>query len=490
MMNCFAGIDLGSSGIKIALVNEEGICIAVSSRHSPIDVPRPGWSQQEPEQWWNLTQDIFDEFAAEHPEKMSCLSGISLSGQMLGQVLLDRNNHPTTPCILWNDQRSLIECDELLTYVPDIGWRANGQPDPGFTAPKLMWLAKNDPEALENATVLMLPKDFVRLKLTGEIASEITDGSSTMLVDCRSKTWDHELITAAGWTLNKLPRLLHPYDPAGNLKPELCKRWSTPPTVIVAAGCGDNYAGALGIGVSRKGQAALSIGTSGVLGAVDDVFRPLPEHGIFTTTHAAPGTYLSMAVIMSATQSLDWFGQLTQLSVVDLVNNAEQRVRNSGIAGRPIARPSITGIRTPDNRPDASAFWGEIVAAHDSADLAYAILEGVAFQFFDSYRVLCRAGVSISDIKAIGGGTRSLFWVSLMATLFDTDVHIPERGEISACLGAARLAQAAVYPAQRDTILSREPVQSDVISPIVGIRDILLERFDAFRRLPFTITDE
>lgn len=485
-MSVFAGIDLGTSGIKIALVDDDGRCLATGSRPSPVDVPHPGWSQQDPDQWWTLTLEIFDELAAGRPDLLARLEAISLSGHMLGQVLIDAEDRPTTPCILWNDQRSIAECRELLDRVPDIGQRTNGQPDPGLTAPKLLWLAKHEPSALERADLLLLPKDYVRLKLTGERCSEVTDAAGTMMLDCATGAWDDELIAAAGWTRDKLPALLASHDPAGELHPELCRRWSCPYDVVVAAGSGDNYAGALGIGASVPGRAALSIGTSGVLSAVDSTFHPAPEHAILTTPHAAPDTFLSMAVVMSATQSLDWLSRLTGTPAAELVSLAQRRVAEGGVAARPIARPSITGVRTPDNRPDASAVFAGIIAAHDKADIAYAVLEGVAFQFYDGMRAQLQVGVPIEDIRAVGGGTRSHFWISLLATLFERSIAIPENGDISACLGAARLAASARHTSERAALLGRQPEPRSTVSPVASLEQPLKERFTQYRALPFT----
>jgi len=252
----FAGIDLGTSGIKIALVDEDGACLASASRPSVVDIPKPGWSQQNPDQWWRLSGEILDELAATHPDLMARLAGISLSGHMLGPVLLDKANRPTTPCILWNDQRAILECQELLDAVPDIGWRTNGHPDPGLGAPKLLWLAKHEPKALERADVLMLPKDYIVLHLTGERSTDVSDASGTMLLDCASSDWDDELLEAAGWDRARLPPVLQSCDVAGHLTLELCKRWKTPKTVLVAAGSGDNYAAALGAGASVSGRRA------------------------------------------------------------------------------------------------------------------------------------------------------------------------------------------------------------------------------------------
>lgn len=483
----FAGIDLGTSGIKIALVDEDGNCLASAARPSPVEIPKPGWSQQDPDQWWKLSSEILDELAANHSDLMAGLAGISLSGHMLGPVLLDKTNRPTTPCILWNDQRSIAECQELLDKVPDIGWRSNGHPDPGLGAPKLLWLAKHAPEALDKADVLMLPKDFVVLQLTGERCTEFSDASGTMLLDCARCDWDDELLSAAGWERGRLPPLLQSCDVAGQLKPDLCKRWKTPKTVLVAAGSGDNYAAALGIGASVSGRAALSIGTSGVLCAADAEFHPAPDAAVLTTPHAAPDMYLSMGVVMSATQSLDWLNRLTSLSAADLAGLAEARAAK-GIMDCPSSRPSVTGVRTPDNRPDAQGFIGGLTAGHDASDVAFSILEGVAMQFYAAFEAQKAAKVPIETIAAVGGGTRSLFWVSLIATLFDTEITVPEQGDIAACLGAARLAQAATMPAYRDSILSRANAAKAKVHPIASLQEQLRERYQRHRALPFRIS--
>lgn len=484
-MSLFAGIDLGTSGIKIALVDEAGTCLASAARACPVDRPHPGWSQQDPRLWWQSVSEIFDELAQDQAPLMARLAGISLSGQMLGPVLLDRDNTPVTPCILWNDQRALAECDVLLERVPDIGWRTNGAPDPGLGAPKLLWLAQHRPDALGRADMLLLPKDYVRLCLTGDRASDVSDASGTMLMDCATGAWDPHLVTAAGWDMAKLPPLLASYQAAGDLRADLCRRWKTPRRVVVAAGCGDNYAGALGVGASIAGRAALSIGTSGVLSAVDDVFHPAPDRAILTTPHAAPATFLSMGVVMSATQSLDWLSALSATPPADLAQLAADRIAGGGIAGRPVARASITGVRTPDNRPDTGAVFAAIPAVADKADLAYAVMEGVAFQFYDCYLAQRAAQVPIERIFAVGGGTRSPLWLSLIATLLKTPLAVPQDGHISACLGAAKLAQAACAPDQRDAILARRLPEQAIAEPVPEWTDILRARHATFRKLPF-----
>lgn len=223
-----------------------------------------------------------------------------------------------------------------------------------------------------------------------------------------------------------------------------------------------------------------------MLCAADADFHPAPDQAILTTPHAAPDMFLSMGVVMSATQSLDWLSRLTSISAPDLAAMAQARA-DRGIMDCPTLRPSITGVRTPDNRPDAQAFWGGLTAGHDASDVAYAILEGVAMQFYAAFAAQKAAHVPIDTLAAVGGGTRSVFWVSLIATLFDTEISIPEQGEISACLGAARLAQAAVHPAQRDQILTRTNEVRATALPIQSLREVLLERYQWHRQMPFTV---
>ncbi|MCY4259928.1 MAG: FGGY-family carbohydrate kinase, partial [Rhodobacteraceae bacterium] len=272
--------------------------------------------------------------------------------------------------------------------------------------------------------------------------------------------------------------------------PDLCHRWSTPRTVIVAAGCGDNFAGTLGAGASHPGQAALSIGTSGVLCCVDSAFHPAPAHAVLTAPHAVPATFLSMSVIMSATQSLEWLARITNTPVSELTALAQHRVGEQGPAGRPLARPSLTGIRTPHNRMDASGFLGGFTVSHDTADLAYAFMEGIAFQFHESFLAQNAAGVHFDAIAGIGGGTRSSFWVSLIATLLKIPITIPDDSGLAACRGAARLAHAASSPHDRDTILT-QPIESRnsvTLYPETALYPGLIDRYHAFNQLPLTPT--
>ena len=241
---------------------------------------------------------------------MAVVEGIGLSGQMLAALLLDAAHRPLRPAILWNDQRAIAECAELLDRCPDIGWRTNGTPDPGITAPKLLWLRRHEPEVMDRARMLLLTKDYVRLALTGELASEPTDAGGTQLMDCATGRWDPELCAAVGWQPEHLPPLVASWAAAGRLRPGLAAAMGNARRCRSRRGRGTTWAPPWAPGAARPGDAVLTIGTSGVACIVDAAFHPGPEAAILTSAHAVPDTFLSMGVVMAATASLDWAARL------------------------------------------------------------------------------------------------------------------------------------------------------------------------------------
>jgi xylulokinase len=406
------GIDLGTSGIKAVLIEDLTRVIAVASEPVAVSRPKIGHSEQDADLWVATVLTCLDRLAAEAPREMAAVRGIGLSGQMLCALILDADLRPLRPAMLWNDQRALAECAEILAAVPDIGRRTNGTPDPGITAPKLMWLRKHEPALMDRARMLMLTKDYVRLALTGEVASEPSDAGGTQLLDVATGRWDPGLCQAVGWDPAHLPPVIDSWAEAGRLKPELLVRWGMTGPVSVAAGAGDNMGSTLGAGGARPGDAVLTVGTSGVACIVDATFHPGPERAILTSAHVVPDVFLSMGVVMSATASLDWVGQMT-------------------------------GIRTPLNRPDMT---GRITGLHPGvtpAMLAYATMEGVAFQFADCVAAQVEVGARPERFTVVGGGTRSALWLRLLATALDRSVSLIDGADMAGPRGAARLAAVA-----------------------------------------------
>ncbi len=475
------GIDLGTSGIKAVLLEDAVRAIGQAARPVAVSIPQVGWSEQDPDLWVGAVWGCLDDLVAAHPAAMAAVAGIGLSGQMLAALVLDDDMRPLRPAMLWNDQRAIAECAELLALVPDIGERTNGTPDPGITAPKLMWLNRHEPAVMARARMLMLTKDYVRLAMTGEIATEQTDAGGTGLFDCRRGVWDSGLCAAAGWNPDHLPPVRASWAVAGGLRPALAQRWGMRAGTPVAAGAGDNMGSTLGAGAARAGEAVVTIGTSAVACLVDDSFHPGPEAAILTSAHAAPDAFLSMGVVMSATAALDWSARLAGTTTADLAARAEAFAATGRLAEAPVFLPCLNGIRTPANRPAAT---GQMTGLHpgvDAAALGYATMEGVAFQIADCIAAQERAGVVMGQVMAVGGGTRSALWMRLLATVLGQPVTLPDGADLAGPGGAARLAMAA---ATGDVdALYLKPAARAVIGPDPAFADLLAPRRAAFARL-------
>jgi len=481
-MTVVAGIDLGTSGVKVVLMADDETLLASATRRLAVESPHPGWSEQHPDAWWEATAACFDELHATAPAALAAVAGIGLSGQMLGAVLLDAADRPVRPAILWNDQRAQAECRLLAERVPDIGRRTNGAPDPGLTAPKLLWLAAHEPELLDRARWLLLPKDYVRLVLTGERLSEPSDAGGTMLMDCATSSWAADLCDAAGWSLGRLPALRASAAPAGGLRAELARRWGMAAGLPVAAGAGDNMAAALGVGAARPGDGVITVGTSGVVCLVDGAFHPAPESAVLTGPHAAPGTWLSMGVVMSATGTLDWLLTLTGADIAELAPEIDAFLDAGRLDAAPLFVPSLTGIRTPHNRPGASGRIAGIRPTTDRAALAYALFEGVAFQLAQCVEAQRAAGVRADRLALVGGGARSRAWATLIATAVGEALVVPEGAELAAPAGAARLARVAAAGGDLAPLAQPKPVRARV-APEPALAARLAPRRAAFERL-------
>jgi xylulokinase len=437
------GIDLGTSGIKAVLMADDDTVLAEAAMPVAVSIPHVGWSEQDADAWVAGVFACLDQIAASAPTQTAAVRGIGLSGQMLSALLLGADMRPLRPAMLWNDQRALAECAALLALVPDIGSRTNGAPDPGLTAPKLMWLARHEPQVMRDARMLLLTKDYVRLALTGEVATEPTDAGGTQLMDVATGKWDADLCAAVGWDPAHLPPLGRAWDRAGTLRALLAARWGMTGSVAVAMGCGDNMGSTLGGGATRPGDTVLTLGTSAVACIVDAAFHAGPDKAILTSAHAVPDAYLSMGVVMSATASLDWTARMLAQDVPGLVAAATAFAAQGDLRAAPVFLPALSGIRTPLNRPDAMGAMAGLHPGVTPAMLGYAVLEGVAFQIADCIAAQQSVGVRPARFVVVGGGTRSALWVRLMATALGKPVAIIAGAAIAGPAGAVRLARVA-----------------------------------------------
>lgn len=431
----YIGIDLGTSGVKVILMAQNGHVVASCS--SPLSVSRPAdlWSEQNPEDWWQATDLAMLQLAAEND--LQGVKAIGLSGQMHGATLLGQQGEVLRPAILWNDGRSHEECVLLQRRCPEVQAITGNLVMPGFTAPKLLWVKQHEPDVFAKIDKVLLPKDYLRFRMTGEFATDVSDASGTLWLNMEQRAWSETMLQATGLTEQHMPKVYEGSEVTGTINEDLAKRWSMM-AVPVVAGAGDNAAGAVGMGIIKPEETMLSLGTSGVIFSVSDGFTANPAAALHSFGHSIPNTWHTMSVILSAASCIDWVTKLAQFSSVeDALSAVENRVDQTCNV---IFLPYLSGERTPHNDANAKGvFWG-MTHETTSVDLVHAVLEGVTFALLDGLDAV-RSAQNINDsIDVIGGGAKSRYWLQLLADVFAVPMNYREGGEVGPALGAARLA--------------------------------------------------
>jgi xylulokinase len=466
-MTLIAGLDVGTTGVKAIAITPEGEVAATAERSYPLSTPRPGWSEQDPEDWWRASEAALAELGGD-------IAGIGLSGQMHGLVALDEHDRVVRPAILWNDQRTGAECAEIeerigLARLIEL---TGNRPLPGFTAPKILWLRRNEPDAYARIRRVLLPKDYVRLRLTGEHAIDVADASGTLLLDVAGRRWSDEVLDAleipGGW----LPRVLESPVVSG----------ATADGVPVAAGAGDCAAAGLGVGADRPGPVSVVLGTSGVVFAALPAYRPDEQARAHVFCHAVPGGWHAMGVMLSAAGSLQWLHDTIApgLSFDALV--AEAGRWEPGVEGL-LFLPYLQGERTPHADPDARGAFAGLQLRHDRGALVRAVLEGVAFGLRDSFDILRDLGIEISGARVSGGGARSELWLRICASVLDVPIERMAVDEGSA-FGAALLGGVAggVFRDVGEAVAATVRT-TDLVEPDPAWRDVYAQVLPRYRAL-------
>ena len=474
----YLGLDLGTSGVKAMLIDGDQRVVAVANAAIEVSRPHPGWSEQDPLDWIRATREAVGALKASHGPALSAVKGIGLSGHMHGATLIDAADQVLRPCILWNDTRSHVEA-AALDADPRFRAITGNIVFPGFTAPKLAWVARNEPEVFAKVAKVLLPKDFLRLWLTGESLSDMSDSAGTAWLDTGARRWSSELLEATGLSEKHMPGLVEGTEPAGTLRDPLAAEWGMEPGVVVAGGAGDNAASACGMGTVAEGQAFVSLGTSGVLFAANGSYLPKPESAVHTFCHALPDTWHQMGVILSATDALNWLSGITGKTAGDLTGALGQDLKAPGSV---TFLPYLSGERTPHN--DAKIRGGFIGLGHESSRevLTQAVLEGVTFAIRDNLEALRSAGTRISRVTAIGGGSRSRYWLASIATALGLPVDIPADGDFGAAFGAARLGLIAATGADPLSVCTA-PKTAETIEPVSALRGAYEEAYGRYRAL-------
>jgi xylulokinase len=436
----FLGIDLGTSEIKLLLLNKDNVVVEQSSASLSLSRPQALWSEQAPDDWWQATAAAVTALRERQPEAWSQVQAIGLSGQMHGAVLLGADDEVLRPAILWNDGRSHAECAELESLAPRLREVAGNLAMPGFTAPKLLWMRRHEPEAFARIACVLLPKDWLRLQLCGDKVSEPSDAAGTLWLDVAARDWSDDLLSACVLTRAQMPRLVESNAVSGWLRPELAKAWGLSPEVVIAGGAGDNAASAIGIGAVNPGDGFISLGTSGVLFVVNDRFRPNPASAVHAFCHALPGRWHQMSVMLSAASCLRWFKDFSGAADEAELLAEVERLGEAERLAAPVFLPYLAGERTPHNDPFAQGLLFGLSGTSTRAQGTYAVLEGVAFGLADGLAALREAGTELQRLSLVGGGARSPLWAQLIADVLDVEVAVPGGAEAGAALGAARLA--------------------------------------------------
>lgn len=437
----FLGIDVSTTATKALIADDSGAVIAVAATEYPFDTPRPFWSEQDPEFWWDGTSRSIRQVLEAAGIDASEIAAVGLTGQMHGLVLLDEDGRVLRPAILWNDQRTATECDEIRERLPreELISITGNDALTGFTAPKILWVKKHEPEIFDRARHVLLPKDYIRLRLTGDYATDKAGAAGTLLMNVRQRDWSNRVLKRLGIPTEWMPKTHEGPTVTGAISTAGSEATGLAAGTPVVAGGGDQSAQAVGVGAVRKGIVALTLGTSGVVFAtVDEPFIE-PQGRLHSFCHAVPHRWHLMGVMLSAAGSLRWYRDILapDMSFEDLVAGAEEIP--PGAEGL-LFLPYLTGERTPHADPNARGAFVGLTLRHNRDHMTRAVLEGVAFGLRDSFELMRRAGLkSVDQVRVSGGGGRSALWRSILAAVLNTELVTVNTSE-GAAFGAALLA--------------------------------------------------
>lgn len=475
----YVGIDLGTSAVKLLLMDGEGKIQKIVSREYPLYFPHPGWSEQKPEDWYEQVMDGMKELITEADK--SKVAGISFGGQMHGLVILDKEDQVIRPAILWNDGRTYEECDylnnvigkeKLSEYTANISFT-------GFTAPKILWVKNKEPENFKKIVKIMLPKDYIAYKLTGVNCTDVSDASGMLLMDVKNRRWSKEMCEICGISEEMLPKLYESYECVGTVKPEIARELGIPETVKVAAGAGDNAAAAVGTGTVGDGMCNISLGTSGTIFISSEKFGVDKNNALHAFAHADGHYHLMGCMLSAASCNKWWMDEIIGTSDY----GAEQK--KIGVLGENHVYflPYLMGERSPHNNPNARGTFIGMTMDTTRADMTQAVLEGVAFALRDSFEVAKSLGIKIERTKICGGGAKSPLWKKMIANILNLKVDVIESEEGPA-LGGAMLAAVACGEYKNVEEAAAKIVRIvDTVEPEEELVKKYDERYQQFRQI-------
>ena len=477
----YIGVDLGTSAVKLLLMEGSGRIVKIASREYPLYFPHPGWSEQKPEDWWSNVLEGIKELTAECDK--SQIAGISFGGQMHGLVILDENDNVIRPAILWNDGRTqketdylnnVIGKDKLVELTANIAFA-------GFTAPKILWVKANEPENFKKISKIMLPKDFLAYKMSGTFCTDVSDASGMLLLDVKNRTWSKEMLDICGVTEEQMPKLFESYEVVGTLKPDVAAELGLSTNVKIVAGAGDNAAAAVGTGTVGDGRCNISLGTSGTVFISSRTFEKNDNPAIHLFDHA-DGTYHLMGCMLSAASCNKWWME-------DIVGTKAFAEEQKAITDDKLGNnhvyflPYLMGERSPHNNPDARGAFIGMSMDSTRADMTQAVLEGVAFGLRDSVEVARKLGIKLERTKICGGGAKSPLWKKIIANVMNLKVDVIESEEGPGYGGAILAAVACGEYASVEEAASKLVKVIDTVEPDPEIAARYEEQYRKFVKM-------
>lgn len=481
----YIGVDLGTSAVKLLLMDEKGEIKKIVSREYPLYFPHPGWSEQKPEDWFEQAMDGIKELTAECDKEN--VAGISFGGQMHGLVALDENDEVIRPAILWNDGRTGEETDylnqvigkeKLSEYTANIAFA-------GFTAPKILWMKKHEPDNFAKIKKIMLPKDYLAYKLSGSFSTDVSDASGMLLMDVKNRCWSKEMLDICGITEEMLPKLYESFEVVGTLKREIAEALGLSSDVKVIAGAGDNAAAAVGTGTVGEGMCNISLGTSGTIFISSKKFG-VDEHNALHSFAHADGYYHLMGCMLSAASCNKWWNE----EILKTKDFAAEQSRITKLGENQVFYlPYLMGERSPHNNPDARAMFIGMSMDTTREDMTQAVLEGVAFGLRDSLEVARSLGIQMERTKICGGGAKSPLWKKIIANVMNMKVDVIESEEGPALGGAMLAAVGCGEYEDVETIAKKLVKVIDTVEPEEELVAKYEERYQKFRKIYPTVKE-
>ena len=477
----FIGIDLGTSSIKMILIDQNQRILATANSSLTVQSPKNGFSEQNPKEWIDSTMECFEALKVKKPKEFSQTISLGISGHMHGATLIDKDGNVIRPCILWNDTRSHQECEEFEKQSFDVRSISGNITMPGFTAPKINWIKNNEIDNFKKIFKVLLPKDYLRFVLTGEFFSEMSDASGTLWLDIKKRKWSNQLLSCSHLEEKHMPTLVEGNEETGILKRNFKHRFNFINDIKVVGGAGDNAAAATGMGIINENQSFISLGTSGVF------FTPTKNSlsnigdAVHSFCHCLPNKWHLMSVMLSASNCLDWICAITNTSIADTLNNVENFYSDNNLVNNSsYFLPYLSGERTPHNNPYIRGSFHSIKTTTNSTVLQYAVIEGVSFGILDGVNSILKVNKNFENIFMVGGGSKSLFWIKLLSTILKRKLSVCDQSEYGAALGVSRLAMYVDKDVPNKNII-KDIVVSRKFEPQEEKIELLLKRYKVWK---------